>query len=61
MLTCSVPLCERCANYDWERTGEIKAVFKASVIEEPKSIWCKASDRPEDIRWNRCELFEALR
>ena len=60
-MRCSVPLCERCANYDWERTADIKAVFKASGVKAPESVWCSASDRPEDIRWNRCELFEALR
>lgn len=57
----SVPLCERCANYDREHAAEIEAVFKASGIKAPESIWCKASDRPEDMRWDRCELFEAMR
>ena len=57
MLTCSVPLCEKCANYDWKRTGEIKEVFKASGLEPPKNIWCKATDRPEDLRWKHCGSF----
>lgn len=57
MLTCSVPLCERCARYDWERTNDIKAAFKAAGIKEPESIWCMATDRPEDLRWKHCSNF----
>lgn len=57
MLTCSVPLCERCARYDWERTGDIKAAFGASGIKDPESIWCLATDRPEDLRWKHCGNF----
>ena len=57
MLKCSVPLCEKCENYDWEHTAEIREVFLASGLEEPKSIWCKATDRPEDLRWEFCANF----
>ena len=57
MLTCSVPLCERCARYDWERTGDIRAAFRESGLKEPESIWCVATDRPEDLRWRRCGNF----
>lgn len=61
MLHVSVPLCERCANYDWERTGEIREAFRDAGIKEPESIWCKANDRPEDMRWDRCDGFEGMR
>lgn len=60
MLTCSVPLCEKCANNDWERMGDIKTVYRMAAVPEPKHIWCKATDRPEDMRWNHCEGFRAM-
>lgn len=60
-LTCTVPLCEKCRNYDWEAMREIKAVYASCGWPMPSHIWCKATDRPEDMRYRRCENFGAMR
>lgn len=55
-VTGTASLCERCANNDWQRTNEIKAVFADCGWDIPAHVWCKATDRPEDERHARCVI-----
>lgn len=55
-----IALCEACANNDWERMREIKAVYADCGFPPPKHVWCRATDRPEDVRWQRCEGFRRM-
>ncbi len=57
----SVSLCEKCRKNDWEHMSDIKAAYRESGKKEPEHIWCKETDRPEDMRWRSCPHgFEAM-
>lgn len=51
-------LCERCPKLDAGRTREIGEIFRMTGLPKPRSVWCAASDRPEDTRWKTCGMKE---
>lgn len=55
-----ISLCERCANNDWAFADECIKPALADAGVELKSVWCKATDRPEDERWGFCPNFKEM-
>lgn len=53
-----IALCDKCRNYDGETTAMLREIYAEQQLEPPKSIWCKASDQPENIRWETCRDFK---
>lgn len=47
-------LCDNCQLNNWQFVNEvIKPALKAAGMEF-KSIWCDATDRPENEKWDHC-------
>lgn len=55
-----VSLCERCRHNDWRRMQGVIDAFRDAGIPRPSCIWCAASDRPEDLRFEACRSFDEL-
>lgn len=49
-----VSLCEQCRNYDAETTGNAREDCRKAGV-TVRSVWCRFSDRPEDVRWETCK------
>lgn len=52
-----ISMCERCKEYNWRKMQDIIDVFRDAGLERPKHIWCKATNRPEDIQYAFCPNF----
>ena len=51
------PLCFDCCHLDYLETSFLRGVFEESGL-RMRSVWCRATDRPEDVRWERCDIAE---
>ena len=56
-----IALCDQCQNYDAETSNELRQIFVEQKLTPPKSIWCKQTDQPENIRWDSCLNFKEYR
>lgn len=51
------PICFSCYWQDYNKTQFLKDVLGDCGI-QMKSIWCGATDRPEDVRWRTCNIAD---
>ena len=61
MIRTAVALCERCIHNDLRTNAELHSIARENGQKPPKSIWCKVTDQPEDLRWEYCENWEEWR
>lgn len=55
-----ITLCEKCRNNDWRHNQDLIDAFKAAGLGRGDSIWCAATDRPEDLHFEYCPHFSAM-
>lgn len=53
-----VSLCEKCQNNDWRHFQDIIDAIKEAGGDRPGCIWCAATDRPEDLKFDHCRNFD---
>lgn len=54
-----VSLCEQCNHNDWRYFQDIIDAIKEAGTDRPGCIWCDATDRPEDLKFDHCQNFTA--
>lgn len=51
------PICSECCHLDHANTSFLREAFGDAGL-RMRSVWCGATDRPEDARWERCAIAE---
>lgn len=55
-----IALCDQCRNFDAQTTRDIKDAWAENEklrSDQLESIWCKATDQPENLKWRGCPNF----
>ena len=55
-----ISLCEQCRNHNWQYMQTIIGAYRDSGLERPHHIWCDATDRPEDLRFDFCQFYNPV-